>query len=63
MAYDDLGSFLSTLDEQGQLVRITDEVTPEPDIAAAATPHPGWAITHRHCTSTASRASPALVSR
>ena len=36
MAYDDLGSFLSTLDEQGQLVRITDEVTPEPDIAAAA---------------------------
>src|SRR5258705_4520101 len=36
MAYDDLREFLQALDEQGQLVRITDEVTPEPDIADAA---------------------------
>ncbi|MFF4019749.1 non-oxidative hydroxyarylic acid decarboxylases subunit C [Streptomyces sp. NPDC001843] len=36
MAYDDLRGFLDTLDEQGQLLRITDEVLPEPDLAAAA---------------------------
>jgi len=36
MPYDDLRSFLDTLDEQGQLLRITDEVLPEPDVAAAA---------------------------
>ncbi len=33
--YQDLRSFLSTLEENGQLVRIKDEVNPEPDIAAA----------------------------
>ncbi|MEU6388356.1 non-oxidative vanillic acid decarboxylases subunit C [Streptomyces sp. NPDC046939] len=36
MAYDDLRSFLSTLEKEGQLLRITDEVLPEPDLAAAA---------------------------
>jgi len=36
MPYDDLRSFLKTLEEQGQLLRITDEVLPEPDVAAAA---------------------------
>lgn len=36
MLYDDLRSFLSTLDQQGQLLRVTDEVLPEPDVAAAA---------------------------
>lgn len=36
MAYDDLRSFLDTLDREGQLLRITDEVLPEPDLAAAA---------------------------
>jgi len=36
MTYDDLREFLKALDEQGQLLRITDEVMPEPDIAAAA---------------------------
>ncbi|WP_269855936.1 non-oxidative hydroxyarylic acid decarboxylases subunit C [Streptomyces sp. RPT161] len=36
MAYDDLRSFLQTLDKEGQLLRITEEVMPEPDIAAAA---------------------------
>lgn len=36
MAYDDLRSFLATLDKEGQLLRITEEVMPEPDIAAAA---------------------------
>lgn len=36
MSYDDLRSFLSALDEQGQLLRVTDQVKPEPDVAAAA---------------------------
>ena len=36
MAYDDLRSFLDALDEEGQLLRITEEVMPEPDVAAAA---------------------------
>ncbi|MHB6904912.1 non-oxidative hydroxyarylic acid decarboxylases subunit C [Streptomyces sp. CB02959] len=36
MAYDDLRSFLDTLDKEGQLLRITEEVLPEPDLAAAA---------------------------
>ena len=40
MAYDDLRQFLKALDEQGQLVRITEEVMPEPDIAAAANAAP-----------------------
>ena len=40
MAYDDLRAFLKALDEQGQLLRITDEVMPEPDIAAAANAAP-----------------------
>ncbi|MFB8181115.1 non-oxidative vanillic acid decarboxylases subunit C [Streptomyces sp. NPDC055966] len=36
MAYDDLRSFLDTLEKEEQLLRITDEVLPEPDLAAAA---------------------------
>ncbi|MFG2086907.1 MULTISPECIES: non-oxidative hydroxyarylic acid decarboxylases subunit C [unclassified Spirillospora] len=36
MPYDDLRSFLETLDREGQLLRITDQVMPEPDVAAAA---------------------------
>ncbi len=36
MPYDDLRSFLHTLDDAGQLLRITDTVMPEPDVAAAA---------------------------
>ncbi|MGD3112830.1 non-oxidative hydroxyarylic acid decarboxylases subunit C [Streptomyces sp. YGL11-2] len=36
MAYDDLRSFLDTLHKEGQLLRISDEVLPEPDLAAAA---------------------------
>ncbi|OIK02854.1 phenolic acid decarboxylase [Streptomyces sp. MUSC 14] len=36
MAYDDLRNFLDALDREGQLLRITDEVLPEPDLAAAA---------------------------
>ena len=40
MAYDDLREFLKALDEHGQLLRITDEVMPEPDIAAAANAAP-----------------------
>lgn len=36
MAYDDLRGFLDTLDNEGQLLRITEELSPEPDLAAAA---------------------------
>ncbi|MFF8948538.1 non-oxidative hydroxyarylic acid decarboxylases subunit C [Streptomyces sp. NPDC014940] len=36
MAHDNLRSFLSTLEAEGQLLRITEEVLPEPDLAAAA---------------------------
>ncbi|MGW7519746.1 non-oxidative hydroxyarylic acid decarboxylases subunit C [Streptomyces sp. NPDC054796] len=36
MAYDDLRSFLRALEEEGQLLRVTEEVAPEPDLAAAA---------------------------
>jgi 4-hydroxybenzoate decarboxylase len=36
MAYDDLRSFLNVLDKEGQLLRISDQVMPEPDLAAAA---------------------------
>ena len=34
-AYPDLRSFLNVLEEEGQLVKVTEEVMPEPDIAAA----------------------------
>ncbi|MFI0904408.1 non-oxidative hydroxyarylic acid decarboxylases subunit C [Streptomyces sioyaensis] len=40
MAHDDLRSFLETLDKEGQLLHITEEVRPEPDIAAAANAAP-----------------------
>ena len=36
MAHDDLRSFLQTLAKEGQLLHITEEVAPEPDLAAAA---------------------------
>ncbi|TDD83172.1 UbiD family decarboxylase [Saccharopolyspora karakumensis] len=36
MAYDDLRSFLDALEKEGQLLRISEEVSPEPDLAAAA---------------------------
>ncbi|MFI5607737.1 non-oxidative hydroxyarylic acid decarboxylases subunit C [Amycolatopsis sp. NPDC051903] len=36
MPHDDLRSFLTALDEQGQLLRVTEQVAPEPDLAAAA---------------------------
>lgn len=36
MAYDDLRGFLDTLEREGQLLRVPDEVLPEPDLAAAA---------------------------
>jgi UbiD family decarboxylase len=36
MAYDDLRSYLEALDKEGQLLRIPEEVAPEPDLAAAA---------------------------
>jgi UbiD family decarboxylase len=36
MAFDDLRSFLQALDDQGQLLKICEEVNAEPDLAAAA---------------------------
>jgi UbiD family decarboxylase len=36
MPFDDLRSLLTTLDKQGQLLHVTDEVSAEPDMAAAA---------------------------
>lgn len=36
MAYDDLRSFLDELDRRRRLLRVTEEVAPEPDLAAAA---------------------------
>ncbi|GAA1691678.1 non-oxidative hydroxyarylic acid decarboxylases subunit C [Fodinicola feengrottensis] len=36
MAYDDLRAFLAELDKNGQLLSISEEVTAEPDLAAAA---------------------------
>ncbi|MFI9781704.1 hypothetical protein ACIHCV_45205 [Streptomyces sp. NPDC051956] len=35
MAYDDLRSFLDALEREGQLLRITEQVMPELDVAAA----------------------------
>lgn len=40
MAYDDLRSFLDELTVEQQLLHITDEVQPEPDLAAAANAAP-----------------------
>lgn len=40
MPYDDFRSFLDTLDKEGQLLRITEEVAPEPDLGAAANAAP-----------------------
>lgn len=36
MAFEDLRSFLHALDQQGQLLKISEEVNAEPDLAAAA---------------------------
>ncbi|NHD19554.1 MULTISPECIES: non-oxidative hydroxyarylic acid decarboxylases subunit C [Actinopolyspora] len=36
MAYSDLRAFLSTLEENGQLLRYSETVAPEPDLGAAA---------------------------
>lgn len=36
MAFDDLRSFLQALDDYGQLLKISEEVNAEPDLAAAA---------------------------
>jgi 4-hydroxybenzoate decarboxylase len=36
LPYDDFRSYLEALDEQGQLLRITEQVMPEPDLGAAA---------------------------
>jgi 4-hydroxybenzoate decarboxylase len=40
MAYDDLRSYLDELEKQGQLLRVTEQVDPEPDLGAAANAAP-----------------------
>src|SRR5260370_2072447 len=35
MTFDSLRDFLAALDDNGQLLRITNEVAPEPDLGAA----------------------------
>ncbi|MGJ5756040.1 UbiD family decarboxylase [Streptomyces puniciscabiei] len=40
MPYDDLRGFLDALDKEGQLLRVAEQVLPEPDIAAAANAAP-----------------------
>ena len=44
MAFDDLRSFLQALDEQGQLLKIEEEVNAEPDLAAVIEPQRRRAI-------------------
>ncbi|GCJ68164.1 4-hydroxybenzoate decarboxylase subunit C [Escherichia coli] len=36
MAFDDLRSFLQALDDHGQLLKISEEVNAEPDLAAGS---------------------------
>ena len=43
MAFDDLRSFLQALDVQGQLLKISEEVNAEPDLAM----RPGALVTVR----------------
>ena len=38
MAFDDLRSFMRALDENGQLLKITEQVKAEPDLAALLHP-------------------------
>ncbi len=39
MAFDDLRSFLQALDDHGQLLKISEEVNAEPDLAASSQRH------------------------
>jgi 4-hydroxybenzoate decarboxylase len=41
LAHKDLRSFLETLEKEGQLIRIKDEVMPEPEIYGSCTPRGG----------------------
>jgi len=58
MAFDDLRSFLQALEEQGQLLRIEEEVNAEPDLAAAANATAALATARPRCGSTIFVASP-----
>lgn len=51
MAFDDLRSFLQALDDQGQLLKISEEVNAEPDLAAAANATDASATVPRRCGS------------
>ncbi|MGH1553410.1 hypothetical protein ACRAWF_19990 [Streptomyces sp. L7] len=63
MPHDDLRSFLDTLDKENQLLRITEPVLPEPDLAAAANAAGRIGEGAPPSTSTTSRASPTPASR
>lgn len=49
MAFDDLRSFLHALDQQGQLLKISEEVNAEPDLAAAANATDASAMARPRC--------------
>ena len=51
MAFDDLRSFLQALDDQGQLLKISEEVNAEPDLAAAPMRPDASATVPRRCGS------------
>ena len=47
MAFDDLRSFLQALDDQGQLLKISEEVNAEPDLAAPMRPDASATVPRR----------------
>lgn len=49
MAFDDLRSFLHALDQQGQLLKISEEVNAEPDLAALPTQRDASAMARPRC--------------
>lgn len=61
MAFDDLRSFLQALDEQGQLLKIEEEVNAEPDLAAAANATGRIGMVRLRCGSIIFAASPMPV--
>jgi hypothetical protein len=63
MAYDDLREFLGALDAAGQLLRISEQVAPEPDLGRRQPRRPDSATERQRCTSTTSPGSRTRESR
>lgn len=47
--YKDLREFLKTLEEEGQLIRVKDEVDPEPELALPDVPALIWIKNRLFC--------------